>query len=454
MSCNVVIIGGGSLLWTERFAVDLFLQQELSGSRLVLVDTDHEAREMVADVCRIANQTLSATWEIATAEMDEALADADFVIVQISTGGLEAFDLDYRLPAAYGVYHSVADTVGPGGISRVLRNVPVFLDIAGRMERLCPDAWMIHVTNPLAQLTRCLTRASPIKVVGLCHNYEGTMRKLADYLGVERQEVDAETYGVNHFTWLRDITCKGAPCQDQLSLERYLDYHAKQSGVVKTGTTDDDIEAMTGGYQIDNRLAYELLELTGHFPVGDAAHIAENFPYFLNDKRVIHAHRIRRKGVLPNRQEGKERKRLRVQRILAGQEEPRSDASSESLADIVQALHGGTPCRACVNLPNTGQIENLSSDVIVETMAEVDSGGIRPSPSSAVPTVLKGFLESIIAEEELAVEAALSGDRKLVVQAMFASPLLHDKDAAEKLTDDLLAAHQAYLPQFNKGDSR
>ena len=450
MSCKIVIVGGGSFTWTERFAVDFFLQEPLRGSRLVLVDIDREALELVADICRMANEKAGAGWEIETAGMDEALEGADYVVVQISTGGLEAFDLDYRIPERYGVFHCVGDTVGPAGISRVLRNVPVFLDIAARMERHCPDAWMIHVTNPLAQLTRCISKTTSLKVMGLCHNYAGTMGPLADFLGVERGEVDAETYGVNHFTWLQNITCRGEPCEDRLTLERYLVYHENRDGILKTGTTDDEINAMTGGYRIDDRLTYELFELLGHFPVGGAEHIAENLPFFLNDKKTIHAHRVRRKGVLPNRLEGKQAKRERVEGIVEGREKLGDlVASHEELADIIRALQTGTPHRACVNLPNTGQIGNLPHDVVVETLATIEQGRVTPHASGPVPTVLKGLVESIIAEEELAVEAALTGDRHKVLQAMFVSPLLHNKDAAEPLTDELLAAHHAYLPQFD-----
>lgn len=449
MSCKIVIIGGGSYLWTERFAADLFLQEPLRGSRLVLVDIDPDALELVAGICRMVNEKVGAGWEIETAEMDAALAGADYVVVQISTGGLDAFDLDYRIPEKYGVFHCVGDSVGPAGISRTLRNVPVFRDIGAAMERACPHAWMIHVTNPLAQLTRCVCRATAIKVVGLCHNYAGTMGALADFLGAGRAHVDAETYGVNHFTWLRNITCEGEPCEDRLSLAQYLVYHESRDGILKTGTTDDEINAMTGGYLIDDRLSYQLFELLGHFPVGGAEHIAENLPYFLNSKQTIHAHRIRRKGVLPNRLEGKQAKRDRVLAILDGREELKDPvASHEDLAGIICSLCTGIPYRACVNMPNTGQIENLPHDVVVETLATVEKDRITPLPSGAVPTVLKGLLESIVAEEELAVEAALTGDRRKVVRAMFASPVLHNKDAVEPLTDELLAAHSSYLPQF------
>lgn len=450
MACRIVFVGGGSFLWTERFAIDLFLKPTLRSSQLVLVDTDAEALSILHAYCERLNARMGVGWTVESADLQTALVDADYVMVSISTGGLEAFDRDYHIPEAFGVYHSVGDTVGPSGIFRTLRNVPVFVDIARQMERLCPNAWLVHVTNPLAQLTRCIYRTTAIRTVGLCHNFEGNMKFFARLLDVERAALDADTFGVNHFSFLRNPTCAGRPIGDQLTLERYFEFERRRENPIDTQTTDDEINAMTGGdVPSDERFAFELFSLLGYWPVGGPAHIAENFPYYLNDPAVIRKHRIRRKGVLPNRREGKTKRRDRIENILAGREPyPEPRASHESLADLVAALDGGEPCRAVVNLPNTGQIENLPREVVVETWAEVRKDGIVPTPAGAVPLVLKGLLESVIVEEELAVEAALTGDRKTLVQAMTLSPMLQNKDAAEPLTDALLEAQAAFLPQF------
>lgn len=451
MACKIVFVGGASFLWTARFATDLFFKESLRGSQLILVDVDKESLSLVADFCQMRNVQMGAGWEIATAELDEALEGADYVMVSIAVGGLPAFDRDYRIPEKYGVYHTVGDTVGPGGISRVLRHVPVFLDIARRMERACPEAWMIHVTNPLAQLTRSVCKATSVKAMGLCHNYEGCMRFLADYFQVERQEVEADTFGVNHFTWLRSLTCRGVPVPPaRLSVSEYLRYEGRRKGILKTGTTDDEINEMLGADSSDDeRFSFELCEHFGLFPVGGPPHLAENFPYFLNDPAVLAKHRIRRKGVLPRRAEGREVKRARVEAILAGREPLEEPvASHENFAEIIESLHTGAPCRTVINVPNQGQIENLPTDVVVETYASIGRNSVAPLPAGSVPVAIKGYLESIISEEELAVSAALEGDRALVVQAMLASPLLHDKDAAEALADDLLAAQRDWLPQF------
>lgn len=451
MACKIVFVGGGSFIWTERLVVDLFAKKSLCGSSLVMVDINPSALKTMHSYCSQLNELMHAGWRIQTAALGDALDGADIVVVSISTGGLDTFNLDYHIPEKYGVYHSVGDTVGPGGISRTLRNVPVFVNFAREMEKRCPHAWMVHVTNPLAQITRCMHKAVPsIKAVGLCHNYENTMVFFAKFLGVRREDLQADTFGVNHFTFLDNLTCGGKSVGERIVLSDYLRYEEKRTEELKTQTTDDEINAMTAGHtQYDDRLSFELYEKFGYFPVGGPPHIAENLPYYLNNPDVIIQHRIRRKGVLPNRRDGYERKRREAEDIVAGRIPfPKQATSHESLSDIIDSLHSGTPSRAVVNLPNTGQIENLPRDVVVETWARIEKDAIIPEKACPVPQVLKGLLESIVAEEELAVEAALTGDRKMVIQAMMVSPLLHNKDAAEALTDELLEAHRAYLPQF------
>jgi alpha-galactosidase len=140
MGCKVVIIGGGSYTWTPTLAGDLFLKKGLCGSELVLVDIDPAAAETMKKYCGLMADKAGTGWKIRVEDLETALRDATVVCISISTGGLKAMALDYDIPEKYGVYHTVGDSVGPGGISRTLRNIPVFLDIARKMERLCPDA--------------------------------------------------------------------------------------------------------------------------------------------------------------------------------------------------------------------------------------------------------------------------------------------------------------------------
>lgn len=450
MGCKIVFIGGGSYIWTPTFATDLFLREGLDGSCLTLVDIDRDAAETMKQYCELLQSKIGSDWTIEADDLESSLKGADYVCVSISTGGLEAMALDYGIPEKYGIYHTVGDTVGPAGISRTLRNIPVFIDIAKKMERICPDAWMVHVTNPLSQLTRAVCMETSIKCVGLCHNYIGTIHMLAGYLGVDVEDINAVSVGVNHFTWLKDITCKGKQIEDQLSLDRYVEYYKKKHPKKKTNTTDDEIQKMLSGENMEYYLNFALFERFGYFPVGSSNHVAENLPFYCNDLNVMKKYYIRRKGVLPRRQMLKDKKVVSIQRQLSGEEAlPKLNKSNESFAEIVEALHTGRPARSIVAMPNHGQITNLPLDVVVETWAEVNGSGIFPLMSGKVPDIVAGYMRTVIDEQEAAVKASITGDRQEVVRAMAISPQVQNKDIVEEMTDELLKALEEYLPQFN-----
>ncbi|MHC4872844.1 MAG: family 4 glycosyl hydrolase [Planctomycetota bacterium] len=445
---KIAFIGGGSYHWTAGLAADMFLKEELEGSELVLVDINEEAAEHICQLCKMIVKKIGCGWKVRTASLEDALDGADYVCVSISTGGFEAMQKDYEIPEEFGIYHTVGDTVGPAGISRTLRNIPVFIDFAKKMERLCPEAWMIHVTNPLSQLTRAVCTETSIKCVGLCHNYTGAIALLADMFEVEYEDIDAVSVGVNHFTWLKNLTCKGKLVGSELSLQKYLEYKEKKSGDIITNTTDDDLRQLSGGSYHDY-LAFELYEQFGFFPVGGCCHIAENFSFYTSDLEVMGRHRIGRKGVLPARKNLNGRRRKNTLDIIEGRKElGEVKASREYLADIVASLHSGKPSRVIAALPNKGQISNIAEDVVVETRAVVSLSGINPEASGEIPESISGFMQAVIAEEECTVQAAITGDRKLFEQALFLSPMVTNKDCVKELAEKLLAANKEWLPQF------
>ena len=451
MGCKVVMIGGGSYAWTPRLATDLFLKEGLRGGSLVLVDTNREAAELLRRYTTLLSEKIGTEWRIAVSDLEPALDGADVVGISISTGDVETMHLDYTIPEAFGVYHTVADTTGPGGISRSLRNIPVFLDIARKMERHCPDAWLVHVTNPLNQLTHAVARETGIKCAGLCHGYAGTVAFLAKFFGVEIDDVDAVSVGVNHGTWLTEIAVKGAPVdRSRMTVRDYLRFEAAREGPIQTGTTDDEIEAMfPEDASLPYLLPFELFEMLGVYPIGQAPHVAENFSFYLNDLDTIRKHRIRRKGVLPMRRESKEQRKRDIIRVLDGRAElEQREASREDFSSVVESLFTGRPSRVMATMANTGQITNLPLGVAVETWATVNGDGITPVNSGEVPASILGILQPVIAEMALTVEAAVTGDRSKAVQAMYISPMVHRKDRAAELVDRLIEATKAYLPQF------
>ena len=450
---KIVIIGGGSVLWTPRLGCDFLLEKSLDGSQLVLNDIDVEAANLCAEYLRRANKQLNTHWKIKVASLDAALKNADLVLVSISTGSFEAMHHDYTIPEKYGVYHTVGDTTGPGGISRSLRNIPVFIDIAKKMSRLCPDAFMLHVTNPLTQLTRAVEKSGLIRCVGMCHEYAGAINGLRDFFNVQENEIDSLCLGVNHFTILKDLTVKGVKNPEKLlTIDNYIEYEKNHHAKTLSGTVDDIVEQASAqpGHLLPRYINFALAEKWGFFPLAGAPHVCESLPGFNISNEMLSKWSIYRKGVLPNRPNAKEQRRQKIidalkDNIILPETENRS---KEMVSDAAVALLTGEPRRIIAACANRGQIDNLPREVTVETWAMASKCGIHPIASGSVPTCVKGFMEQIITEQELTVEAAMTGNFDTFVQALIASPMLIDKSCAPNLAKDLLEANRQYLSQF------
>ena len=452
---KIVIIGGGSVLWTPRLGCDFLLEDALDGCELVLTDIDREAAKLCAAYLSAANKQLKKHWKISVSGIDSALKGADLVLVSISTGGFEAMAVDYGVPEKYGVYHTVGDTTGPGGISRSLRNIPVFIDIARKMNRLCPDAWMLHVTNPLTQLTRAVERSGLIRTIGMCHEYTGALGTLSVFFGVERSEIDSLCVGVNHFTVLKDLTVKGVKDpMKKLTLNNYIEFEKTKRGKELSGTVDDIVAQASAepGTLLPNYMHFTLAEKWGFYPLAGSPHVCESLPGFNTSPENLANWSIYRKGVLPNRPKAKAERREKVEKVLAEKSAvpEAAERSREMIADAAVALLTGEPRRVIAACANRGQIDDLPREVTVETWALASRCGIHPVASGKVPAPVKGFMEQIVCEEELTVEAALTGNFDTFVQALIASPMLTDKSSAPALAKELLEGNRQYLPQFTK----
>ncbi|MBP1583318.1 MAG: hypothetical protein J6866_05125 [Victivallales bacterium] len=447
MSWKIAMIGGGSVLWIPRLGCDLLLQPELDGSELVLVDIDAEAVKLCRAYLQECVRRLKCHWKISIASENSALKGADCVVVSISTGGFEAMDRDYTIPEKYGVYHSVSDTVGPGGIFRTLRNAPVFLGIAKKMARLCPDAWMVHVTNPLSQITRIVSGSGLVRCCGLCHEVRIAMNRLSKFLGLEKPEdLDPVFVGVNHFTLMTELYAKGIKNpMERLNLDDYLNY-CTPGAVLPSGTVDDLVAKGTAStYPIYVNMF--LKGILGAYPAADSPHIIENFPRFLNDLSLLPKFKLWRKGVLPARPDTKRKLAETLRTTLAeGKEPPEiAERSGEMLCDTLVGLLSGEPRRIIATMPNVGQVDNLPRSASVETWAVASRSGVHPVQSGGVPMSALGFMSSVVAEQELTCAAAVKRDRALVRQALFASPLLHQKENVDGLMQDLFDGEKQWL---------
>ena len=438
---RICFIGGGSYNWMPKLLGDLALSPELEGT-IVLHDLNAAAMDDIQRYGTRAMASTGASFGIETSDnLSEALDGAEFVVVTITTGGLETMRLDLDIPEQYGIYQSVGDTVGPGGLSRALRNVPVMAHIAEQMQTHCPDAWLLNLTNPLTVLTRTVNVTAPkLKAMGLCHELFGVRRGLMRMFGGEVADFEMRVAGVNHLIWILDMTIRG---RDGLGMVRdFVDSGERVPIAPSRGAWNEPF--------VDRwKLKLELFDVYGALPAAGDRHLAEFFSYYLTDATG----QGEDYGVLltkiPHREQQVATARSAVHAALDG-ELPPVTRSPEATADIVSAVANGRSVRTIVNLPNTGQVDNLPRGAVVETLAEITSAGAQPLVVGALPPGVLGTVQPHVTNQEMIVEAALNGDRRLALQAMANDPLVPSLPIARQVLDDLLAAHAAYLPQFAK----
>jgi alpha-galactosidase len=437
---RICFVGGGSYNWMPKLLGDLALTPELSGT-IVLHDINPGA---LVDIQQYAQMLMAQTGSDFAIEvspqLEPALEGADFVVVTITTGGLEAMRLDLAIPENYGIYQSVGDTVGPGGLSRALRNVPVLVNIAEAMERVCPDAWMLNLTNPLTVLTRAVGMTTRVKVMGLCHELMGVRGGLIRMFGGTPDDFQWRVAGINHLIWLLDMTIRGE------------DGFLKVREFVESGQAFPLPPGRGAWHEpfVDRwQLKVKLFELFDALPAAGDRHLAEFFSWCLTEETGRGADYGVQLTTIEQRQQQVAEARARVRAAIEGPF-PTPERSPEATADIVAAVANGTSARTIVNLPNTGQIDNLPREAVVETLAEITSAGAFPHAVGPLPLGILSTIQPHVINQELIVQAALTGNRQLALQAMANDPLVPSVRIAELLLNDLLDAHAALLPRFQE----
>jgi alpha-galactosidase len=432
---KIAFIGGGSVQWTPKLVTDMASTDPLEGSQLVLHDVDEEALDLLTSASRLVSAQAGDTLEIAaTLDREEALEDADFVILCVAIGGLPAMRNDLEIPEKYGICQPVGDTVGPGGIARALRHVPFAVQIAHEMERLCPHAWLINVTNPMTTICRGVTRVTEIRTIGLCHEVTGVTQRLAEIFEVPVESISVSVAGLNHLPVVLDLEIDG---EDGIALLRRW---MEENGALDL-VGDMQMESVFDVFEDRFGVKLTLLEKLGVlFGAGDR-HVAEFFPHFLREETDWGA----RYGVALTTVDQRERimaiRRARINRFVEEEEVWNLEHSDEQLAPVMGALVGGEPGRFIVNVPNRGQVSNLPRGTVVECIAEIDILGVRPLVVGALPCPAYATIASHVAEQELIVEAALTGKRAPALAALAVDPLVRDLEVVAPMLEELLEAN-------------
>jgi alpha-galactosidase len=339
--------------------------------------------------------------------------------------------VDFDIPARYGLRYTINDTINVGGVLRGLRTIPVVLDIVRDMEELCPEAWFLNYTNPMAILVRAVAERSAIRVAGLCHSVFWTIDTLAGYLGLPRQEVEHVSAGVNHLAFLLRLEHRGRDLYPEL--RRF---------VAGGGVPDDDL------------VRAELFRRLGYYPTESSEHHAEYNPWFIPKGDAVARYHIPIGEYLDRVAHNLDEYEATKRRLDAG--EPfEIEQSGEYAAVIIHSLLTGEPSRIVGNVMNRGAlISNLAADACVEVPCLVDGTGVWPVHVGALPAQCAAYIGPAVDTQALTVRAALELDRDAIYHAVMQDPQVQarlDLDAVWRMTDELIAAEAEWLPAWLQG---
>ncbi|MEV8522807.1 6-phospho-beta-glucosidase [Streptomyces sp. NPDC052000] len=417
---KIAVVGGGSTYTPELIDGFARLRDTLPIGELVLVDPAADRLELVGGLARRIFAKQGHPGKIVTtSDLDAGVEGADAVLLQLRVGGQAARQRDETWPLECGCVGQ--ETTGAGGLAKALRTVPVVLDIAERVRRASPDAWIIDFTNPVGIVTRALLQAGH-KAVGLCNVAIGLQRKFADLLQVAPAEVHLDHIGLNHLTWELGVRL-GGPAGENV-LPKLLAEHGD--------TIADDL-----------RLPRQVLDRLGVVP-----------SYYL---RYFYAHDevVRELATKPSRAAevaAMERELLTMYGDPALDEKPELLAKrggafySEAAVDLAASLlgNGGSPVQV-VNTRNNKTLPFLADDAVIEVPARVDRDGAVPLPVPELDPLYAGLIAHVTAYEDLALEAALRGGRDRVFRALLAHPLVGQYEYADGLTDRLIEHNREHL---------
>lgn len=442
---KIVIIGAGSTEFTPGLLADLVASPNLGDAEVALVDIDPWAVETMTRLAqRLADERGAGLMVSGTTDRREALPGADFVTTTIAVGGVRGWETDVRIPERYGVYQTVGDSVGPGGVFRALRHVPEIVAIARDMEDLCPDAWLFNYTNPMSAIVRGVQKATAIRCVGLCHGVLHTRQVIARDLGFRTEDVNVVFAGVNHLCWLLDVRYKG------------IDVYPRFREFLASGLANPPDDRIDDPYDAFQYVSAWLTSLYGLFPSPGDRHVAEFFPWFLrlDGEKLSHGTQSgldMTSRIFATKDTTREQLRAQADGLEPLDPELLEEArEGERLIHIIDAMvHDRILPELAVNVRNDGLIANLPPGAIIEVPGQISGFGVRGIGIGELPEGIAGILRQRIHQQELTVDAALSGDRELAVQALLADSLMSNVsiESAEAMLDEVMEAHRLRASQ-------
>ena len=431
---KIAMIGAGSVIFTKTLMNDIMATPDLRASEFALMDPAEgrllKMEDFAKDVVR-ENKLPTKVW--ATTDRRKALDGADYVVIMIQIGGMDAFQADWEIPLKYGVDQCIGDSLGPGGIFRALRTIPVLVSIANDMKELCPNALMLNYANPMAACCWGLGTVKGLSFVGLCHGVQTTMDLIAGYVGVPKDEIDYIAAGINHMAWF-------------LKLEN--------NGKDLYPTLREKFERPE--YYINEKVRGEVFRHFGYFMTESTGHLSEYVPWFRKNRKALDLYCDQpdfggASGAYYHYGRMLEEK-FKTTDPLSIESKQLTPRSAEYCSYIMEAKETGRVFRLNGNVRNDGFITNLPNGCCVEVPVFVDRMGLHPTVVGDLPSQLAALNLTNVNAQGLAVEAALTGNPELAAQAIALDPLtsavctLYE---AREMTREMFAAESKWLPQFS-----
>lgn len=446
---QIAYIGGGSRGWAWTFMTDLAMEKAISGT-IRLYDIDREAaraNEIIGNRLK-EREDVQGKWDYCVKDsLEDALTGADFVVISILPKTFDEMEIDVHMPERLGIYQSVGDTAGPGGMMRALRTLPMFVEFAEAIRKYCPNAWVINYTNPMSLCVKTLYEVFPqIKAFGCCHEVFGTQKVLAGIaereLGIgkiERHDIHVNVLGINHFTWFDYASYKGI---DLFPVYRhYIDNHFEE------GFEENDNNWMNSTFNCAHRVKMDLFRRYGLIAAAGDRHLAEFMPggEYLKNPETVKSWKFGLTTVAWRKEDLKKRLE-RSKRLVSCEEQIELKPTGEEGILLMKALCGLERVVSNVNIPNRGcQIANLPESAVVETNAVFERDAIRPVLAGSVPEPIRQLIMPHITNHERIMKVVMGGNKDvdLVVEAFLNDPLVKGRASEEdvrKLVKDMMKA--------------
>ncbi|UCE98984.1 MAG: alpha-galactosidase [Planctomycetota bacterium] len=434
MSKKIAMIGAGSIVFCKTLMSDIMATPALTDSEFALMSlTEPKLRRMETFANRMLkdNNLPGKAW--ATLDRQQVIKDADFVIIMIQVGGVDAFGIDYRIPLKYGVDQCIGDSLGPGGVFRGLRTIPILVDIARDMEQLAkPGAVMLQYANPMAANCLALGKAANVSFVGLCHGVQTTLDLIARYCGVPKNEITYLCGGINHMDWFCKLEHKGR------------DLYPKLREVFEKPE-----------YYKNEKVRGEVFRHFGYFMTESTGHLSEYVPWFRKNKEALELYCDEpsfggESGAYYNWCKTIAEKYAKHD-PLKYESTKIEKRSVEYCSYIIEAVVTGKPFRFMGNVRNDGYITNLPNGCCVEVPTIADGSGLHPTKIGNLPSQCAAACMTNINVQSLAAEAALNSDTEKIIHAVAMDPLTSAVCTLKQIREmcsEMLEAQRKWLPRF------